>query len=191
LLIYNLSFAQEKHPIKAGVFTGVVLSQVDGDSYAGYHKGGVSAGLEGFIPLDNKGRLWFMTGLYYTQRGSRNIPSIRRGLHYLLRLDYVDISLILRYEDKGRLVFASGLTIGRLIKFTEIINFNVNNYPENPYRSMDYLFTAELRYMIGKHWFPGIRFIYSLRSIREVMPPNAPVPWQRNKALVFFISYRT
>ncbi len=182
--------AQEKHPIRAGGFVGLVLSQVDGDSYAGYHKAGLSAGLEGFIPLNKNGRLWFVTGIYYTQRGSRNIPSIRGGPYYLLKLDYVDVSFILRYEDEGKLVFASGLTIGRLVKFYEEVNSNVNNYVENPYRAMDYLFTAELRYMIGNHWFPGIRYIYSLRSIREVMPPNAPVPWQRNKALIFFLSYR-
>ncbi len=181
-------FGQERHPIRAGIAAGLTLSQVDGDRFAGYHKAGVWVSLEGFVPL--RERLWFVVGIAYSQRGSRNVPKAGIGTYYLLRLDYADVTLALRYEDVGKMVFVAGLTAGRLVRFQEIIDGNTSQYAENPYRPMDFLFTGELRYQVKTRWFPGIRFMYSLRSIRKWMPPNSPVPWQRNRTLTFLVSYR-
>src|SRR5512133_3963332 len=93
LLVFILTslpvFSQE---FQGGIFLGFIASQVDGDSYAGYDKLGVTGG----VFVSNKILPWLNGRLEirYASRGARNPASEDNTGSYLLALHYIDVPVM-------------------------------------------------------------------------------------------------
>ncbi len=110
--------------IKGEVFLGGNLSQVDGDQCYGYKKAGFSGGAGALIPITN-----FMDiGLevLFNQKGAFKRDSISYGSDYTgsynLRLNYVEVPLMLYLIDKDKFSVGLGVSYGRLVGIKERIN---------------------------------------------------------------------
>jgi hypothetical protein len=108
---------------------GINGCQVHGDSYSGYNKLGVFAGLA--VNAKLKEKTSFELGFYFSQKGARHNPNFKTGDYssYNLNLYYVDLPLSLRYQATKSYFLTAGLSFAYLITYKEeILNADMSKY---------------------------------------------------------------
>lgn len=156
--------------IKGVAIAGFNASQVDGDEVFGYHKFGWNVGASAIIPLSKHWQIGLEN--IYNQKGS-----IQKALYsdsakngsYRLFLDYVEVPVLLFYEDKETILFGAGLSWGRLINVKEYEHgIRVDSTSLNgPYNRNDVNFLLDLRFRLYKKIKFNFRYAYSVAKIRE------------------------
>jgi hypothetical protein len=165
LLVVISSSSLQAQRFNAGLMLGGVTSQVDGDTYEGYHKWGYLGG--GYVTLQISPHSSFQMELEYIQKGSRRVDTMARGGNeYLLRLHYIEIPFLYQYTFKKRFYFEAGpaadITIGSL----EL--FNGAAPPGTvPLRPGTFPGIFGFGAYITNHLRINIRSNYSLNSIRS------------------------
>lgn len=148
-----------------GLNLGLTASQVDGDTYKGYNKLGISAG--GWVNITFGQHSAFHTGLSYIQKGSRKNPDYEKEdfSSLIIRLGYVEMPLLYQYRLRSGIFLETGTAIGVLVHSFE----EVNGLPSlsNPFGVMDISFQAGIGYQMNEKWKVGIRSGNSLASIRK------------------------
>ena len=100
------------------------MSQVDGDDCYGYKRIKGQAGVGALIPVTN----WMDIGLevQYNPKGAYKGDSISYSSYltgtYDLKLNYVEIPLMVYMTDKNRYTIGIGASFGRIVGFSEKIN---------------------------------------------------------------------
>jgi len=118
--------------IKGELFAGGNLCQVDGDECYGYKKIGVHAGAGALIPLTN----WLDVGLevLFSQKGAFKRDSITYNSTYPhaynLKLNYVEIPLMLYITDKNVVSAGVGVSYGRLVGLAELDDGQPSTYDD-------------------------------------------------------------
>ncbi len=166
-----------------GFAAGFNFSQVDGDSYAGFHKVGFNGSGMVYVRFSDQVGLSFELG--YSQKGSRVKQSATdmNGIGYLndytLKLNYAEVPLMLYFVPGGDNKFhvRLGGYYARLITAKEeaIANYPVNIDPTlYPFKKQDIGYAAEVNYMFYKGWFLSGRYTYSITSVRDALsiPPG-------------------
>ncbi len=168
-------FAKEGEDVKK--FTGALLlglnfSQVDGDSYSGYHKVGLNAGAQVFIHFTPS--VGMSMELIYSRKGSRAVtvtesPSMGTYIwKYYMDVNYVEVPLIFHYTQ-GKYDYELGASFAYLINSDEYV---ISDQPTtidpvaNRFNTTDIDFTMGLTRKIYKNLLANIRYQYSLTSIR-------------------------
>jgi hypothetical protein len=111
--------------IKGEVFVGGNAAQVDGDECYRYRKFGVHAGAGALVPITN-----FMdVGLevLFSQKGANKNDSLNLHLGsytgtYNLKLNYVEVPLMIYLTDKNRFSVGIGFSYGRIVGISEKAN---------------------------------------------------------------------
>ena len=101
---------------KAELGFGVMGTQISGDDLSGFNKAGICAGVGIRAALSTKTSLGFR--MLYFQKGSR-MPLKNDGTdsaYYLLRLSYVEVPLLLRFQVTKKLFAEAGPSLGYLFK---------------------------------------------------------------------------
>lgn len=107
--------------IKGEVFLGANGCQVDGDECYGFKKFGVHAGAGALVPLTN----WMDVGLevLFNQKGAFKRDSITYNSTYPhaynLKLNYVEVPLMLYITDKNSVSAGIGVSYGRIVGIDE------------------------------------------------------------------------
>ena len=175
-------FAKEGEGLKK--FTGALVmglnfSQVDGDSYWGYHKVGLNAGAQVFIHFTPS--IGISMELLYTRKGSRAVtvtesPYVGTYIwKYYMDVNYVEVPIMLHYTD-GKYDFELGASYARLINSNEYV---ITDQPVNidavgnRFNTSDIDFTVGLTRHLYKNLLANIRYQYSLTSIRP--PERIPI----------------
>lgn len=124
LTIISLAGELKAQVIKGEVFGGFSMAQVDGDDCYGYHRIRGQAGVGALIPVTK----WMDVGLevQYNPKGAYKGDSISYSSYltgsYNLRLNYVEIPLMVYLTDKNRYTVGLGASFGRLVGFSEKMN---------------------------------------------------------------------
>lgn len=157
LSVTNISYAQD---IRAGIITGVNLSQVDGDNIAGFYKIGLNVGGAGIWQFNEKFSGAFE--IIYSQKGSSSSPTGNPGVQKLkFKFDYVDVPVIFRYHDRA-VSFGAGFTIGSLVsQYVEVAGLGL----QSTLSKRDFNILAEGNYMINEKLALNIRYSISLLGI--------------------------
>jgi len=166
--------------ITVGLIAGANFAQVDGDNYAGYRKIGANVGGKGYVRLFK--HVSFSFEMLYTQKGSKSdlirystLDSTTFALKYGIKLNYVEIPLMLNYFDKHKSHVGLGISISRLVSSSELlvtdppVNLNLANYP---FRVNNYDLVAGADLHLWKGLYFDVRFQYSLVPIRTSSPPG-------------------
>ena len=174
LAVAFLFFTSEKsysQVIKATVIAGGNLTQVDGDECYGYKKIGLNVGAGVMIPF---GKNWdvSMEALYnqkgaYQRKKYTDIGDGKNGA-YEIKLDYVEIPVLVHYTDKGLVSIGAGFAYGRLINAKEYEHGKktATTATNDVYKIDDYSVVADLRFKIYKQLKLNLRYQYSMAKIR-------------------------
>ncbi|MBR4391103.1 MAG: outer membrane beta-barrel protein [Bacteroidales bacterium] len=125
LLFVGMSISDLKaQVIKGEVFAGASVAQVDGDDCYGYKRFRGQIGAGALVPITN----WMDVALevQYNPKGAYKKDSIVYSSYYTgtydLRLNYVEIPVMVYLTDKSRYTVGLGASFGRLVGFSEKIN---------------------------------------------------------------------
>jgi len=150
-----------------GIMAGGVTSQVDGDTYDGYHKFGYLGGA--YVGLVISPHASFQMELEYIQKGSRRGDTSTNGGNgntYLLRLHYIEVPFLFQYTFKKRFYFEAGPAADVIIGSLELRDgIEVAGVPFRPV-----CFTGIFGFgaYVTNHLRINVRSNYSLNSLRSV-----------------------
>jgi len=164
LVIFSPTIKAQR--FNAGLMLGGIVSQVDGDTYDGYHKFGYLGG--GYVDLQLSPHSSFQMELEYIQKGSRrNADSVTNGGDtYLLRLHYIEIPLLYQYTFLKRFYFETGPAAD--ISIGSVERLNSQDVP-NPVPIRPVTLTGIFGFgaNLVSHLRLNVRYNYSLMSIRN------------------------
>jgi len=177
-------YIEDPRTFYAGLIAGGNFSQVDGDSYAGYHKLGLNFG--GIVYTHLAEHVAASLEILFSQKGARGHRVQESGAGtfinaYRINLNYAEIPIQLNYFDKRRSHFGGGFSYSQLITAQERLDTNPPQQPGNTgYVNLeDYPFKkSDVNFILGGslHMWKGLffqgRFQYSLISIRKNPPPG-------------------
>jgi hypothetical protein len=193
------SYLNEYKLFEGGFTFGMNVSQVDGDTYYGYHKVGIHAG--GLVYVHFNKTIGVALEMLYSQKGSRGATvkeSYTVGTYfdkYFLNLNYVEMPLLFHFKSSPILDWEAGIAYGRLVGSKEWAESDIPWYVDPNQTWFDktdisWLVGASVR--LSRHWYGNVRFEYSADSIR----PSERQPWpytqysgQYNNVFTFRLIY--
>jgi hypothetical protein len=170
-LFFILAANASAQRFNGGLVVGGLVSQVDGDTYQGYHKFGYLAGA--FVSLKVSERSSFQMEMEYIQKGSRKNGDSLSYYTYLLRLHYLEIPVLYQYHFLKRLTVEAGPAADILLgSYEESDGLEVQNTVK--LRPVTLCGIVGVSCDIVKHLSVNFRFSYSLISIRDVQDGQYP-----------------
>ncbi|HOW26190.1 MAG TPA: porin family protein [Bacteroidales bacterium] len=183
-ILLHFSLIADAQVIKGAVIAGFNLSQVDGDEVYGFKKFGANVGVSAIVPFSDHWEVSIET--LFSQKGSHQKPQREDSLtgEYLLKLNYLDIPVMVHFNDKDIVTFGLGFSYGRLTNVEEYEHGQriETTTIEGPYSRSDINGIADIRFRIWQRLKFNIRYAYSLKKIRtrEFTPPYVD-PWTRDQ----------
>jgi hypothetical protein len=164
LILPFISLAQR---FNGGMTAGGLVSQIDGDTWQGYHKFGFLAG--GLVSLKVSPHSTFQLEMEYIQKGMRqNGDTVTNtGNTYLTRLHYLEIPLLYQYTFAKRMQAEIGPVADVLLGTYDEVNSMEVPYLTVPYRKLTLSGILGISCFLSDHLKAGFRLNYSLLSIRD------------------------
>jgi len=154
--------------IKGALIFGTNISQVDGDEVYGFKKIGFNIGASAIVPFSNKWAISIEN--IYSQKGAYQKPQYADSIsgEYRIKLNYVEVPVLVHYTDKNIFTVGAGLSWGRLVKVDEWEHGNKTNtsLSSGTYSQNDINILADLRFRIWKKLKFNVRYAYSIPKIR-------------------------
>jgi len=176
LIAVNIGFAQR---FDGGVLAGFNASQVEGDTYKGYHKPGVVAGF--YVETDIAPAIFAAMEIKYSQKGARKKVTSKDPEKYIMRLNYIDLPIYMAFRTSNNSAVIAGLSTGFLLSAVE-----KDEYGEFPPEDQNEFNTIDLEPLIGFQFDfmdnlkADLRFSMSVLPIRG-KPVNTNYYWQNNQ----------
>jgi hypothetical protein len=145
---------------------GIVGSQVSGDQLGGFNKAGLLIGLGVKTNLNKQTEIGFK--MLYLQKGSRKRLKSDEpdSSFYLLRLNYVEVPLTVRYRVNKTFYLELGPSVGYLMNSSEEDENGVLNF-RRPFSKYDLSVTGCLGYTQSKKLDFNLGYFQSIVPIRE------------------------
>ncbi len=182
---------------------GFNATHVEGDDVFGFRKFGLNAGASAIVPFAEK---WsFSIETIYTQKGSFHKEG-GRGMdyryrhdynHYKLVLNYLEVPVMVHFQDKTGLKAGLGVSYSRLIEVKEWedhVRIATTTLNGGPYDLNDYNGIIDIQIPIYKQLKFNARYAFSLFKIRErqyqnVDPGEVKIRKQYNRVLTFRVMW--
>jgi hypothetical protein len=210
LLVLALSPSLVAQRFKGAVMGGMNISQVDGDEVYGYKRVGGHFGVAAILPM----KKWDITlETVFNQKGayqkpqyeywvmdstSQTVDSALYTGEYNLRLNYVEVPIMVHYTDRERYTAGLGFSYGRLVSVSEVEHGgSIPPYSDTiAFNKNDFSVLVDLQIRIWKQLKFNVRFSYSMVPIRERTYHDILYeyndPWTRkqyNNTLTFRLVY--
>ncbi len=166
---------------KGGIIAGVVVSQVDGDAYAGYHKVGFQGGIYTRYKFSESWSLY--SELKFIQKGSSQTNKDDPYSNFKIKLSYIDLPFILNYQYNKKIVFGAGLSYGALMSAEVQDGAGIVDRKQLFYHNYDVNFIAQVKYILNEHLWLDLKGAYSIIYITDVSPR------QFNNLISFTLGY--
>jgi len=160
LLTTKKTKAQE---FNAGLYGGLVGSQLDGDKYGGYHKAGMIGGA--FVNREFKKKWSWQMGLRYNQKGSKQVDN-KNGVYYKTQLHYIEMPLTIRYRHFEKVDLETGVAMGYLIKDKEDKDGYGLIDADPEFNKFEFSYLGGLNFHFNKKIAIGGHFAYSFLPVR-------------------------
>lgn len=190
-------YVQDPKTFVGGLVGGVNFTQVDGDSYKGFRNIGLNTGVilyARFTPT-----IAGSIEILYSQKGAKsNGPQLSNGgitmiTRQNITLNYAEVPVQINYFQDGKSNLGGGLSYSQLISSKESIETNSSSiqYDETkyPFKKMDLNLILGGQLHLHKGLYAGLRFQYSLLSIRNDMDPVFGNPRQFNHLFALRLMY--
>lgn len=187
LLLINLH-AQKRFNV--GFKAGVSTSQVEGDSYSGFNKAGLDAGI--FMVAKLKKNFTAQLEMIFIQKGSKHNsnPDNNDYSYYYMGLNYVEVPVLLQYRYK-QVGVEAGPVFGYLISSKEY-NENGPVYMPIPFEKDEVAVATAIVWHFYKNFSFDWRYENSVFAIRKFASGESRWynPGQRNNVLAFTLTYQ-
>ncbi len=150
-------YAQRFH---GGLIGGFNVSQIDGDAMYGFNKAGLVGGA--FVFTDFTEKWGALMEIRYSAKGSATPKNDLRNIR--IRLQYIEIPLVVKYEIVKKLDIQAGISFGYLFNAARDDGYGYVKF-ENLDNRTDLLICAGLSYSIFEKFDIGIRYSYSMFPI--------------------------
>ncbi len=197
LFFVFLTGVSEAQIIKGFVAGGLNMSQVDGDEAYGYKMPGLNAGVGVMVPF--KGNWDISLETAFTQKGANQKAQYSQDSlngAYKLRLNYLEIPLLLHYTDKDFITVGTGFSWASLITADEWEHGRqtATDAGNGVYKPYDVNVLIDLKMRIYRKLKFNFRYAYSMTKIRtrEFTTLGNSTPWHRhqyNNNLTFRVVY--
>lgn len=184
-LVTSFSFGQEKDEIYfkedseqrffGGIIGGLNATQIDGDTYSGYHKAGLNAGAIVYWRFTRPFGL--SVEMLYSQKGSRAVQEIYDPYSgggfgkYKIDLNYAEVPLLVHYFYTWRYQFGAGASYNALISSKESrtpdYNGSLIHQEDFPFNKSSIDFILSVNIMLWKGFFVNARYQYGLTPVRN------------------------
>lgn len=165
-----VSFNAKSQVIKGVIIAGANASQVDGDEVYGYYHFGANVGLGAIIPFTERWSVSIET-LFNQKGGKGNFLKLIDSLGglYKINLNYVEVPVLIHFEDKKILNVGVGISWSRLVGVKEWQNGKQVNSTSisGPYTKNDFNIIADVSVRLYRQLKLNFRFSYSFIKIRE------------------------
>lgn len=163
-------------PFHGGITAGFTASQVDGDSYSGYNKPGLQAGV--FVAAELLPWLDTRMEIKYASRGAREPAGDDNTGSYMLGLHYIDIPVMasIKYKKIGALEL--GLIPGYLFKTAG--EDDAGKLPDEylvDFHKFDLGLLIGAEVHVTQKIAMNIRYSYSIFSIRDLDSAGSYYSW--------------
>jgi len=177
LIILFSGFQLKAQIIKGEAIVGLNLTQVDGDEVFGFHKFGANLGAGVMIPFGKKGKWDVSIETLFTQKGSSQKPRYNDSLsngevitgEYKLRLNYVEVPVLVMFTDKELISVGAGFSWGRLVGAKEWEHgqrIDSTTWNSGTYKPNDFSILGDIRIRLWQALKLNLRYQYSLVKIR-------------------------
>ncbi|RLD83817.1 MAG: hypothetical protein DRJ10_02730 [Bacteroidetes bacterium] len=203
LVIIGVSNTIVGQIIKGEALLGLNLSHVQGDEVSGFKKVGLNIGAGVLVPFKKN---WDVSmEVNYNQKGARqpdqyddtdSLGNVTTGA-YKLRLNYVEVPILIHYTDKEFLTIGGGFSWGRLVGVQEWEHGNLvptTTLDSDVYKKNDFSYIIDLRIKVKGPLKFSVRYQSSMAKIRTREFENVYTgdKWTRdqyNKVLTFRLIY--
>ncbi|MCX6231616.1 MAG: outer membrane beta-barrel protein [Bacteroidetes bacterium] len=172
--------------VKGELILGMNATQIDGDEIYGYHKFGLNIGVGGIFPYNKYWSLSIET--IFNQKGSYQNDPIQPNdslkPYYNIRLNYLEVPVLIHYHDKGGITFGLGFSWGRTVGIEEIqYGKKVETTTlAGPYKRDDLDVLVDFRIKIWQKLKFNFRYAYSVLPIRTRIYTNSiHQTWERTQ----------
>ena len=185
--------------IQGVLIGGFNTTNVQGDDVFGFHKVGLNAGAAAFIPFGDKWSVSLETS--YSEKGAYHAEG-GRGMDYTLKhdyneyklvLNYVEVPILIHFEDKKFLKAGTGFSYGRLIEVKEWedgVRMATTTLTDGPYELNDFSWIFDVQIPIYQQLRFDARYSFSMFKIRERYYYNADeTRKQYNQVLSFRVMW--
>lgn len=150
----------EKPPfVRAAIIAGMNVSQVDGDGIAGFRKFGANGGAAAYVNIHKGFNASFE--ILYSMRGAKSSgnETIRDNRKLILNLDYIEVPLMVHYNDRDKAIFGLGVSWNTLVRS----NISPENLSEDViFKRTSLDFVGGVTFLIKKRYGINLRYSYSL-----------------------------
>ena len=189
-IITTISFSLYSQDFNGGVLGGVNATQVFGDQWSGPNKAGLYLGV--FVNRYFSNRSSVQMELDYIQKGSRKNPDASTGNYstYLLRLNYIELPVLYKYDFAEKGTLETGLSLGVLVHSYEEADGSTEVSGQE-FNKVDFSFDLGAYYTIVKNLRINVRLSHSIIPIR---PHSDGQTYRLNKgqynqAIAFILHY--
>ena len=163
ILVFFTVFSVKSQYFEGGAMIGFSFSQIDGDTYAGYHQPGLSGGF--YSARDLGKNIQARMEIKYIAKGARETGTKEDPMEYSQKLRYIQVPLMVNYKlEKYNSLLGTGVGIGYL--FHEKGEFD-GSLLKDPYSKVEIDWIMALQYHINKAISVSAQFNYSLLPVRR------------------------
>ncbi len=181
LLLWAVTWPALSQRFEGGLLAGFNGSQVEGDTYKGYHKPGLLAGA--WVQTNLAPAVVAGMELKYSQKGARNKINPKNPVpeKYIMRLGYVDLPVYAGFRTNDYVSVIGGVTFGYLLTSAEY-DENGRFPPEDrsPFNSLDLEPFLGFQFDLLEKIKLDVRLAYSVIPIRG-KPDNDLWYWRQNQ----------
>jgi len=160
-----LSISIHAQNFGGGLILGLSTSQVSGDHLGGFNKAGLLVG--GFIDLQLNKTLKGQMEMTFIQKGSNN-PNMNENSYSDISLSYVEIPLLLKYQQSSTIAIEGGIETAFLISASD--NDIYGQISANSTKEFN---TTDISIFIGMDYSINPRLILNSRISNSIMPIRA------------------
>ena len=176
-MIVGGTFAEAQR-FEAGLRIGMAATQVGGDQLEGFDKAGLLGGL--FVARDLSERTSLSMEMLYIQKGSRKPVDKDDNSYYRLRLNYLEVPLMVRYKAGKKFVLEAGPSFGVLVFAQEDDQLGVIEYAP-PFNDWELAGNAGLQYLLNEKWNVDVRYSVSVLPVRPFRSSYYYSYWDRGQ----------
>jgi len=190
-----VSFNSVAQSFNAGLILGANTCQITGDALQGFDR--ISPNLGLFVNRDFGKKLSLQLEMQYLGKGSRKNMGSKDSIptFYVLRLNYIEVPLLLRYSIKPKIQLVAGPSIGVLVSYKEADLYGdlKGQYsPKEQFNRIDYSGSFGGSWLINSSWTLNVLASNSIVPVRNYdgQISERLLHGQMNKSIMMRLYYK-